>query len=168
MGEKMEIISYIFGIASFILTLLTFCFTLQINRKLKKESNKQQFLRDRHIYIEQLELYVETINIKDIEYNEILKILRSIDKIVEQLLLYKIWNQEILNIFKEFQEKTISIMKEMASYSFNKTHRHCYPCYSQHIEKPKVRSFITEEFRNDYCIYLNKIVAIISTDSSIM
>lgn len=51
----LENISFIIGIFSLLITIMTFISTIQIRKQLKRVSDKQQFLRDRHNYINKLE-----------------------------------------------------------------------------------------------------------------
>lgn len=81
----LEIISFIIGILSFLITIMTFISTIQIRKQLKRVSDKQQFLRDRHVYINELENFYDKINSEKLSFNEILKTLRELHRLMEQI-----------------------------------------------------------------------------------
>ena len=183
----LENVSFIIGILSFLITIMTFIFTIQIRKQLKRVSDKQQFLRDRHIYINKLENFYDKINSEKLSFNEILKTLREIHRLMEQIKIYNIWDKNIILVFDDFITVTINTAKEIESYSNDPKKRRplgetdiiqelnyqcqlCYPIYTpaensrySHLEK----TVISEKFKIDYCIMLSKIIAIIKTDSSI-
>lgn len=183
----LENISFIIGILGFLITIMTFISTIQIRKQLKRVSDKQQFLRDRHIYINELDNYYDKINYEKLSFNDILRTLREIHRLMEQIIIYKIWNKDILLTFEDFINITINTAKEIESYAndpikrrppdeldfikeLNYQSKMCFPIYTpsensrySHLEK----TVISEKFKIDYCIMFSKIIAIIKTDSSI-
>ncbi len=183
----LENISFIIGILSFLITILTFIFTIKIRKQLKRVSDKQQFLRDRHIYISEMEKFYNKINTEKISFSEILKTLRDIHRLMEQIKIYKIWDKNILLVFNNFINETINAAKEIESYANDPVKRrplgkadlikeldyHCQMCSPIYTPSYNSRysdlekTIISEKFKIDYCIMFSKIIAIIKTDSNI-
>lgn len=172
-----------------LMSTVTFLLTIKIKKLLMRESDKKQFLRERHIYIKKLEDYCERINSRDISYTEILIILRDVHRTMEQITIYKIWEDNLLETFEEFKQKTIYIINELDSYADSDKRfspdtpihvrqmreerwnwNSCHYCHTQSSSSRYYdleKTVVTQSFRNEYVILLNKIIAIMKTDSSI-
>lgn len=184
-----DLLSIALSTIGVLMSIITFISTIQIKKLLKRESDKKQFLRERHIYVEKLEDYCERINEKYISYEEILKILRDIHRTLEQITIYKIWDDNLLDTLKDFIQKTVYIINELDSYADSdkrfspdipvkirqmresknqwNTCLYCYTPSSSSRYYDLEKTVITQSFKNEYVILLNKIIAIMKTDSSI-
>ena len=163
----------IITILGFIITLITFCFTLCIKKKMGKTLDKIRYSQKQNLYLGTLTEYYKKINRNDIQYAQILVILRDIYSLIEEIERYTIWVQSDMQQIRKFKDFTKSTLEEIDSYAKNHRsyNKYCIYCYSQ-FEKEHQQgiqeTFITEKFRNDYCIALSNIISLIKQDSTLI
>lgn len=115
----LENLNEILGIVGFVITVITLILALRIQKKMKKTTDKQQFLRDKDSTVKELNEFSVVINENKILYNDIQVILRKIQATMEQIIILDIWNRSDKKIMKAFINLTTECINEMDSYSYN-------------------------------------------------
>ena len=125
----------IITILGFIITLITFCFTLCIKKKMGKTLDKIRYSQKQNLYLGTLTEYYKKINRNDIQYAQILVILRDIYSLIEEIERYTIWVQSDMQQIRKFKDFTKSTLEEIDSYA--KNHRSYFRSKKSSISNTK-------------------------------
>lgn len=149
-----DLLSIILSAVGVILSGITFMSTIQIRKMLKRESDKKQFYRERYIYIEKLKEYERRICKKDFNSEKLIELLMDIHITIEQISIFKIWDEKQLSTFKKFKEVTIHVIEDITDPS------------GYEVNTDKERE--TERSSDlEFVLLLNEVIAIIQIDSSV-
>ena len=83
------------------------------------------------------------------------------------------WVQSDVQQIKKFKDFTKSTLEEIDSYTkkffdYNTHSMYCFSRIEMELQQVIQETFITEKFRNDYCIALSNIISLIKQDSTLI